>query len=109
MAKVEIAHHGQFLISPLGLQKASADKLFQNICMRLMELTNSFSAELLKLDSSMFTSGRLHVHVITLQADSPESVLFAKISILHLALKELYEQTYNLNGDVLSSQQFTKF
>ena len=72
-------------------------------------LFSPFSAELFQVDSSMFKVGRLYFHVIwfleyiynsqrnnadfrwdsSLPADSPESALFAKSSILSLALKEL--------------------
>ena len=78
------------------------------------EMVNPFSAELFQVESSMFKLGRLYFHVIwfleylynsqpnnadvrwdsSLRADSPESALFAKSSILPLALKELrmYDQ-----------------
>ena len=72
---------------------------------------NPFSAELFKVDSFMFKLGQLYFHDIgfleyfynsqpnnadfrwdsSLRADSHESALFAKCSILPLALKELKE------------------
>ena len=85
------------------------NRLLLNYYTCIWETVNSFSAELFKVDSSMFKIGRLHSHVIkvlqysdnlkannadfrwgsSLRADSPESALFAKTLILPLALKEL--------------------
>ena len=101
-------------------------KAYKSLCVNILFCLNSFSAELFKVDSSMFKLGRLYFHVIgfleyfynlqpnnadfrwdsSLRADSPESVLFAKSSILPLALKEL---TFSISSVTLCTFRWYKY